>query len=457
MASKRFATNTSEEIDEKRKCLANKNTEKSNKFAARLFRSYLQERKVEDDQFEIFPDDKLDGHLQSFYFNARTAKENNCYKSSTLENFRFGLNRYLKAPPFNRVIDLKGVNFIKSNECYKSALRELKLQGKGSVDHYPRISDADLAAIYNSTLFDTSTPTGLLNKVQFDVRFYFARRGSENVHAMTKSTYEIITDSDTGKKYVAQKTDELNKNHKEMDRERYTGFMPEFPGDPKCPVSSFSALISHLNPTCDRLWQKPKMEITKEEKVWFFNRPIGEVTLSSFMPKLSSALGLQKYTNHSIRVTGATILTQGNFGVQQIMAVTGHKSVNSLATYHRISDAEKMAMGNVLGTALGIREPTRPLATVSTETTDQDDGADADLPVMVPNFELNLDLSASLDENDPSLSSSQTEERTITIDTAQSVSTATVKKTCTRTGAAGMIPHFSGCSIKNININYNFH
>ena len=60
------------------------------------------------------------------------------------------------------------------------------------------------------------------------------------------------------------------------------------------------------------------------------------------------------YTNHSIRVTGATILNQCKFSASQIMSVTGHKSVSSLAIYQRVSDQEKLDMGQALSNAMAM-------------------------------------------------------------------------------------------------------
>ena len=51
------------------------------------------------------------------------------------------------------------------------------------------------------------------------------------------------------------------------------------------------------------------------------------------------------YTNHCIRVTGATFLRRQNFSAKQVMSVTGHKSVNTLALYERVNDDEKLLMG----------------------------------------------------------------------------------------------------------------
>ena len=91
----------------------------------------------------------------------------------------------------------------------------MKREGKGSVDHHPVISDADLdlKKIYNSMYLNIATPAGLLNKVQMDVRNYFFRRGSENMHKMTKETFCLQKNPITGLKFVSKK-DELIKNHR---------------------------------------------------------------------------------------------------------------------------------------------------------------------------------------------------------------------------------------------------
>ena len=66
-----------------------------------------------------------------------------------------------------------------------------------------------------------------------------------------------------------------------------------------------------------------------------------------FMGRISKAFQLtEHYTNHCIRVTGATNLTRsGKFTAKQIMSVAGHKSLQSLATYQRVHSDEKLMMG----------------------------------------------------------------------------------------------------------------
>ena len=64
------------------------------------------------------------------------------------------------------------------------------------------------------------------------------------------------------------------------------------------------------------------------------------------MSKLSKDANLsQHYTNHWIRVTGVNNLSRANFSAKQVMSVSGHKSVESLAIYQQVHEDEKMMMG----------------------------------------------------------------------------------------------------------------
>ena len=196
-----------------------------------------------------------------------------------------------------------------------------------------------------------SGPRELLNKVQFDVRYFFCRRGSENIYTMTKETYQIGYDEESGITCILKAKDECTKNHQETNNPVLTGYMPEIIGsDGKphkmCLVRSFKSYIDKLNELCPYLWQSPNYSGYKKGGKWLKNSRIGEAMLGAFMSELSKDAKLSKrYTNHCIRVTGTTNLTRANFSANQIMSVTGHKSVNSLAMYQCVASNEKMLMG----------------------------------------------------------------------------------------------------------------
>ena len=113
---------------------------------------------------------------------------------------------------------IQDAEFREENVSYWAALKQLKTEGKGAVDHHPVIADEDLKLLRSSIHLNPNTPYGLYNKVQFDIRFCFFRRGAENMHAMTKDTFVLHVDPDTGVSYIA-KADEYSKNHRENNRE----------------------------------------------------------------------------------------------------------------------------------------------------------------------------------------------------------------------------------------------
>ena len=174
---------------------------------------------------------------------------------------------------------------------------------------------------------------------------------------MTKDTFKFAFNNKTEMWYVYKDQDELMKNHKNTD-EKVTGFMPENRDDPLCPVKSFRKYLEHLHRENNYLWQTPLDKINLQTMtVWYGRQHMGKNTLANFMQDVSKECKLsKKYTNHSIRVTGVTVLTRQNFAAPEIMSITGHKSVQSLTRYQRTQDLQKITMGNVMHQALTRQE-----------------------------------------------------------------------------------------------------
>ena len=209
---------------------------------------------------------------------------------------------------------------------------------------------SDRVKIYNSAYLDpTKGPKSLQRKVQFDIRLYFCRRGAENMEKMKRADFEVKFNPKNNEEFVVKIKDELTKNHKEMEQ-IVSGVMPENKTDPLCPVASFKKYLSHLNPQNEYMWQRPLDTVNTEiANIWYGKQHIGKNPLRTFMSDLSEKLKLsQIYTNHSIRVTGCTVLNRCNFSASEIMSVSGHKSVQSLAIYQKTQHKQKVQMGNAL-------------------------------------------------------------------------------------------------------------
>ena len=127
--------------------------------------------------------------------------------------------------------------------------------------------------------------------------------------------------------------DELTKNRRETDEAQETQVMLAT-GGPLCPVLSFEQYVSHLNPKNEFFFQQPKRVKDVSNDVWYDNMVVGQRTLGEKMKKLSTDAELSYiYTNHSIRATAITVLDEYGYEARHIMAVSGHKSENSIRSY----------------------------------------------------------------------------------------------------------------------------
>ena len=163
---------------------------------------------------------------------------------------------------------------------------------------------------------------------------------------MQKDHFKLDFNQQTEQWRVTKAKDELTKNHKNIE-EMIAGIMPENPGDPLCPVKSYIKYHGHLNPENSYMWQVPLRNVDMDkDAVWYSLAHVGKNPLARFMSDISQKCNLSKiYTNHCIRVTCASILTRMKFSASEIMAVTGHKSVQSLAVYQKTDQKKERRNG----------------------------------------------------------------------------------------------------------------
>ena len=209
---------------------------------------------------------------------------------------------------------------------------------------------SDRVKLYKREHLDPdSSAVTLQQKVQFDIRLHFARRGCENMEKMQKDHFKLQFDKKQELWYLIKAKDELTKNHKEIG-EIISGIMPENPTDRLCLIRSYRIYMEHLNLQNKFLWQTPLQNANMEKQmIWYGLQHLGKNTLGSFMTDLSTHCKLsQKYTNHSICVTGLTVLTRMQFSTSEIMSVLGHKSVQSLTNYQKTNQQQNISMGKVL-------------------------------------------------------------------------------------------------------------
>ncbi|TNN77452.1 BTB/POZ domain-containing protein KCTD1 [Liparis tanakae] len=282
------------------------NTRLATRYAVRIFREYLGE-KAQSPDFETLEKDALCAVLRSFYAEARS-KSGQLYSKSSLISIRSSLNRYLNEPPYCRTLDLtKDPELRSANLTLAAVIRRLEEQGAGPVVQKQAITRSDLRKLYESSVFNTDTPFGLLNKVWFETCMYFCTRGRENQRELEEDSFGLAADED-GRKFVYFKA--LGPYHKSRSAawnkkrpDAAEGTLPRMyeTGSEQCPYASFVRYVSKRNPLCRAFFQRPRDHCCASDVTWYENKAIGKNLLGTRMQMLSRAAKLSKtYTNHCI-------------------------------------------------------------------------------------------------------------------------------------------------------------
>ncbi|XP_069544147.1 uncharacterized protein [Brachyistius frenatus] len=282
------------------------NTRLATRYAVRIFREYLSE-KAQSPDFETLDKDALCAVLRSFYAEARS-KSGQLYSKSSLISIRSSLNRYLNEPPYCRTLDLtKDPELRSANLTLAAVIRRLEEQGAGPVVQKQAITRSDLRKLYESSVFNTDTPFGLLNKVWFETCMYFCTRGRENQRELEEDSFGLAVDED-GRKFVYFKA--LGPYHKSRSaawtKKRPDADEDTLPrmyetGTEHCPYASFVRYVSKRNPLCRAFFQRPRDHCCASDVTWYENKAIGKNLLGTRMQMLSRAAKLSKtYTNHCI-------------------------------------------------------------------------------------------------------------------------------------------------------------
>ena len=191
---------------------------------------------------------------------------------------------------------------------------------------------------------DTTQPLKLLQTVWFYITLFLGKRGREN-QVQLKKNFLIMREAANGDKFMEINRERgavlTSKNHQGGlgDTEDHSdGKIFARPGSRRCPVATIQKYLSHLNPKCDSLFQRPRNVCNKfnphVDTVWYAASPIGHNTLKNLFREMTTRAGINPpLTNHCIRATSVTVLSAGNIERCHIKAVTGHRSEASIQSY----------------------------------------------------------------------------------------------------------------------------
>lgn len=312
---------------------------------------------------------EMNSCLKQFYTSARQ-QDGSFYKKTTMKSIRAAIDRYMRCPPNNQGFSIiSDPTFAESNAVLNAFVKDLRNSGLISgIVHKKPISSEEIQLLYSSGQLgaaDSQIPAQLMQTVWFYVSFYLGKRGREN-QRLLKPTMLILRSTVNGKEYYEMNREiagalPATKNHQgglndaedESDGKIFANPESEF-----CPVKTIRNYLQHLNPGCDALFQRPKnancQKFKAEEAVWYCNMPVGESSLGNMMRDMSGKAGIHPpLTNHCIRATSVTVLSDAHVETRHIKSVTGHKSDSSIESYnHRPSLKQQERMSAILSNHL---------------------------------------------------------------------------------------------------------
>jgi hypothetical protein len=119
----------------------------------------------------------------------------------------------------------------------------------------------------------------------------------------------------------------------------------------RCLVNLFKKYIGHRPETTETSFYLTPLKKPRSN-AWYTKTPVGHNTLGKTVSRLCKAGGITGYkTNHSLRVTAATRLFQSGVDEQLIMDRTGHRSLDGVRRYKRISDEQRQTTSDILNAA----------------------------------------------------------------------------------------------------------
>ena len=383
----RFATPLkAQELDDLCKPFLPKQTKNNNSWAQGVFKTWTAARNasptvpvtdaVPVDILEVrYPVNVIDRTLAAFVFEARRA-DGNPYPGSTVKNILSALFRVMKQQQGASNV----VNFVDRAERKKHfpllhnsldrVLRQLRHDGIGVERKRAALITPDIESkLWESGVIGCYSPQALLHAVFFYNGKNFCLRGISEHQNLRFS--QIVRISTSPSRYTYMEFG--SKNHSGGVGDRSEGKVVSIVGTDS-PFRHVSILEKYLE-------KIPRDEITPDSsfyltplpftplgsRPWYFRDQYPRKKLQNMLKMMCQEAGVEgNFTNHSLRATGTTTLFDAGVPESIIQKRTGHRSLDALRTYERVTPSQELAVAKVLAPAMPATSAETPVASTST-------------------------------------------------------------------------------------------
>jgi hypothetical protein len=352
-AEKRFGCCSSKEISEKLIASTPENTRKKVQWAVKMFRDWHKHRLnstiTTDGELNVFKDiDEMDPSdinfcLQKFFFDTRK-RNSERYPAKTLYDIFAMLNFYFQKNLQKKFSLFKDAEFFEARKCLEAAMKETTAKGVISGTNQSKaISYEEEDILWESGILGRSNPRQLCQTLIFELGIHFCLRGGNELRRLRFGpSSQIRLDQDSngkecltytediskcrqgGMKSLSEKAKVVHAYHNEINHDRCVVCIYKFYVSKRPKDAREDALILACN---------------TNGKEWYRNMALGRNSLLNVVKTLTKGLP-GRFTNQSLRRTGATRLFQAGIEEDLICRKTGHKS-NAVRIYKEMSATQE--------------------------------------------------------------------------------------------------------------------
>jgi hypothetical protein len=263
------------------------------------------------------------------------------------------LQRFIREtrPDVNLFKDPAFAGFQRTLDGELKRLRSLGLGVKKKQAEPISIEEENL--LWERGLLGEGNPQALLDTVLFLCGIHFALRSGEEHRSLQLAQFELVIPKEGCAHLIY--TENYSKNnqgglqHRKVKPKCVTCFANE-KNPERCLVRLYQVYLSHRPADVKPFYLTPLRK--QKGEIWYSKVPVGHNTLSQTVGRLCKQAGIVGFkTNHSLRVTSATRLFQSGVDEQLIMSHTGHRSVDGVRFYKRISEEQKKTVSGILSSA----------------------------------------------------------------------------------------------------------
>jgi hypothetical protein len=293
----------------------------------------------------------MDIYVGGFLMSMKKAN-GELYEPETLTSYHRAIGRKLDEILYGYDLN-KSVEFKTSKKVLDARKRELKQCGKGNRPNKAEpLTEADEERLWETGQMGLHTPESLFNMVWYHNTKLFGFRGSHESRQLKWGDVELKSDSNNTSyiEFTERETKTRTGNSAHI-----RSFVPKiFPSDnpQRCPIVAYRKFASK-RPDCMSYPDSPFYLAVNykpaNDSTWYKSQAMGVERLQTAMSKMAESCGLKgRYTNHSVRKTTCTQLLHAGVAPNNIIQLTGHKNVQSLANYAVASKKQQRDMNDIL-------------------------------------------------------------------------------------------------------------